>query len=253
MIAPRVSLQVDDCGIAWVRMGDREGRNTLGVAFVEELTAALARVSADPQARVCVVEGLAEVWCGGGARDVLEEIVARRRSPYDLTLTRSLLEVSVPTIAAMAGAAVGGGFVLGMACDVVILAEESRYGCNFMDLGLTPGMGATRLLQLAVGAPLAAEMLFGCEYFKGRHFRCRSLVNYVEPRDAVVDRARRVAERMADKPRHALELLKRSLVAPKRRAFEEARELEAVMHAVCVAHPDTQATLRENYGVPEAG
>ena len=49
----------------------------------------------------------------------------------------------------------------------MFLARESRYGCNFMDLGFTPGMGTTRLLQAAVGPYVAAEMMLGAKYFRG--------------------------------------------------------------------------------------
>ena len=47
--------------------------------------------------------------------------------------------------------------MLGLACDVALVAEESRYGCSFMNMGFTPGMGTTRLLASAVGEHIAAE------------------------------------------------------------------------------------------------
>lgn len=242
-----VTLEIDDAGIAWVRMVDRTGRNCFHDRFVDELLRALEDAAAEPRARVCVLTGLPDVWSGGGARRVLEELVTGARSPYDLTLTRALLDMPLPTIAAMEGAAVGGGFVLGFACDIVVLSEAARYGCNFVDYGFTPGMGATRILELALGAPLAAEMLFGAACLRGDHFRGRSLINYIEPQAEVVRRAQSVAMRMTDKPRHVLELLKRALNSGKRRAFEEAREVEALMHTICFARGDAAAALRDNY------
>jgi polyketide biosynthesis enoyl-CoA hydratase PksI len=178
---------------------------------------------------------------------LLLELAEGQVAPYDLLLTRTILEVPVPTIAAMAGAALGGGLIFGLSCDIVLLGQRSRYGCNFMDLGFTPGMGTTRLLQLAVGDYVAAEMMFGGQYFRGAHFANRGLINHVEPNDEVEAKAARSAARIADKPRTALTLLKRSLSLARRQAFEAARTMESMMHEICFADPQTRERIRDNY------
>ncbi len=246
VLKSRIAVTVED-GVADLHMRDEDGKNAFSRAFVDELVAALTMVGQDERAKVCVLRGLPEVFSAGGDRSLLLELAEGHVAPYDLLLTRTLLEVPIPTIAAMAGAAVGGGLIFGLSCDVVLLAQESRYGVNFMDLGFTPGMGTTRLLQLAVGEYIAAEMMYGCQYFRGKHFIGRSLINHIEPRARVEDKARRVAWRMADKPRSALTLLKRSLSLKRRQAFEEARTVESMMHEVCFADPQTRARIRENY------
>lgn len=253
-MAAFVSTEVDDHGVATLHMQDEAGRNAFSEAFVQELVTHLEGLSR-PDVKVAILRGLDEVFSAGGDRSVLMALAEGRVAPYDLVLTRSLLEVPIPTVAAMAGHAVGGGLVFGLACDIVILGEESRYSCNFMDMGFTPGMGTTRLLQTVLGEHISAEMMYGCQYFRGKHFAGRSLVNYVEPAAKVEARARKVAMRMTDKPRFALELLKRTLSLPRRRAFEEARTMESLMHEICFENPETQARIRENYtptgvGVP---
>ena len=241
-----VKTEVDDHGVATLHMNDAAGRNAFSESFVEELREHLDGLSR-PEVNVAILRGLDDVFSAGGDRAVLMGLAEGRVAPYDLVLTRSLLEVPIPTIAAMAGHAIGGGLVFGLACDIVILGKDSRYSCNFMDMGFTPGMGTTRLLQTILGEHISAEMMYGCQYFKGKHFEGRSLVNYVEPADKVESRARKVAMRMTDKPRFALELLKRTLSLPRRRAFEEARTMESLMHEICFANPETQARIQENY------
>ncbi|EDM78117.1 enoyl-CoA hydratase [Plesiocystis pacifica SIR-1] len=245
--APRVALSVSDEGVAELWMRDEANSNAFGRDFVTELVEAMAAVGQDPRAKVCIVRGLPEVFSAGGDRSVLLDLADGRIAPYDLELTRSLLEIPVPTIAAMEGHAVGGGLVFGLACDMVVMARESRYGTNFMDLGFTPGMGTTKLIQFAVGEYIAAEMMFGCQYFKGSHFEGRAQVNYVLPKAKVLARARKVATRLTDKPRFAIELLKRQLALPRRLAFEQARTAEAAMHQVCFQNPETRQRIRENY------
>lgn len=245
-----ITLEVDDTGIAVLHMHDEAGKNAFSRSFVETLLRRLEALSAE-EIKVCVVRGLDEVFCAGGDRQVLLDLAEGRVAPYDLMLTRALLEVPVPTIGAMAGHAVGGGLIFGLCCDVVVMGRESRYGCNFMDMGFTPGMGTTTLLQAAVGDYVAAEMMMGCQYFRGAHFEGRSQINYVLPRAEVLDRAMEVARRMSDKPRFALALLKRALSLGRRKAFEEARMTESMMHEICFARPETAQRIREDYPRPD--
>lgn len=244
----RLATRVEDDGLAVLRMQDEVGKNAFSQTFVAELVAELERLGRDEAVKVVVLCGLAAVFSAGGDREVLLGLADGKIAPYDLLLTRTLLEVPVPTIAAMAGAAVGGGLVFGLACDLVFLASDRRYGCNFMDLGFTPGMGATRLVQASVGEYVAAEMLLGAQYFRGDQLAARNAqVNGILPSAEVEARACDVGRRICEKPRHALGLLKRELGLGRRQAFEAARTAESVMHALCFADPATQATIRENY------
>jgi polyketide biosynthesis enoyl-CoA hydratase PksI len=244
----RLVLDVDGDGLAVLRMQDEAGSNAFSQDFVAAVVQALGELGRASAVKTVVLCGLPTVFSAGGDRDVLLGLAEGRIAPYDLLLTRTLLEVPVPTIAAMAGAAVGGGLVFGLACDLVFMAAERRYGCNFMDLGFTPGMGATRLLQASVGEYVAAEMLLGAQYFRGDQLAARNAqVNGILPAAEVEARALDVGRRLCEKPRHALSLLKRQLGLGRRQAFEAARTAEAVMHELCFADPATQATIRENY------
>ena len=243
-----LDLQVDADGCAVLRMQDSAGKNAFSQSFVAALVAMLTAIGARADIKAVVLCGLPDIFSAGGDRSVLLGLAEGRIAPYDLLLTRTLLELPQPSLAAMAGPAVGGGLVFGLACDLVFLARESRYGCNFMDLGFTPGMGTTRLLQAAVGPYVAAEMMMSAQYFRGQQLAERGAqVNAIVPRAEVEARALDVAARLCEKPRAALLLLKRSLGLPRRLAFEEARTLESLMHELCFADPATQALIRQNY------
>lgn len=243
----RVSARCDDDGVVVLHMSDAEERNALSEPFIEQLLAALDQVGQDPHAKVCVIRGLDDVFCSGGHKDMLAELAAGRVAASDIMVTRAMIEVPIPTIAAMAGHAVGGGLILGLCCDMALMGRESRYGCSFMNMGFTPGMGTTGLLQSAVGDHRAAEMMFGGQFFRGSHFEHASGINYVLPRQKVLPKAMSLAGRIAEKPRHALELLKRSLSLGRRQAFEHARTVESMMHEICFARPETAALIEENY------
>lgn len=247
---PRIRLERDDRGVAVLSMQDPEGKNTLGESFVELLTERLTELSEDRDAKVCVLTGLPDVFCAGGDKDMLMNLAKGEVAATDIMVSRAVLEVPIPMIAAMAGHAVGGGLTLGLCCDIVLMAKESSYGCSFMNMGFTPGMGTTRLLQMAMGEFVAAEMMYGGQFFHGSHFEGRSNINHVLPSEKVQGRAVKIARRIADKPRHALELLKRSLSLPKRQAFEEARTTESFMHELCFSREETLALIQERYEEP---
>lgn len=246
-----LGLSREDDGVRVIHLRDPENNNAFTEALVDALIRGLAEVSADPAAKVLVLRGLPEVFCSGAPEALLQDLARGSMEPTDIILSKYLLDVPIPTIAACEGHAVGGGLALALCCDLILLARESRYGASFMNMGFTPGMGITRLLQDAVGPFVAAEMLLGGQFFRGSHFAERSAFNYVLPRSQVLHRAMRVAGRMAEKPRFALELLKRHLSVGRRRTFETARTEEAAMHQICFAHPETQALIAENYAPSE--
>ncbi len=249
-MSEKVTLECDEDGVATLTLNDAAGNNALSVACVEALLSRFAELSADTAAKVCLIKGSADVFCSGGDKAMLLGLARGEISTTDIMLTRALLEVPIPTIAVMEGHAVGGGLILGLSADMALMARQSRYGCSFLNMGFTPGMGTTRLLAQAVGELIAAEMMYGGQFFRGSYFEGRSAINYILPRAQVAHKAEQLAARIAEKPRVALELLKRSLSLPKRQAFEEARTSESLMHEICFSRREIVEMIEENYQLP---
>lgn len=226
--AELVRLRKED-GIAWIEMLDAAGHNGFSPRFVPALLAVLDEVEASPDVVVAVLAGLPEVFSSGATREVLEAIREGQLLPTELVLGRRLMGLRVPVIAAAEGHAIGGGFALLLSCDLTVLAKESRYGANFMSLGITPGMGITRLLEEVVGKSLAHELLYTGEVRRGATLEGVGFSAVVERKD-VRDRAHALAWSISEKPRRSVELLKRALSLPRRRAFEEALTIESMMH-----------------------
>jgi polyketide biosynthesis enoyl-CoA hydratase PksI len=243
----RVRLGLTDDGIATIEMADAGARNALSAPLVEDLMAAVQRVTGLDGLKVVILAGLPDVFCAGASLEVLEEVARGNLVPSDLWLARALLDVPVPTIAAMEGHAIGGGLALGLCADVTLIARESRYGCSFMNLGFTPGMGITRLLETVVPVAVAHEMMYTGEALKGSHFERCGGFNYVLPRVEVRSRALELAALIADKPATVLRILKRVLASPKRQAFEASRADEALLHAISFAQPDALQRIQEQY------
>jgi polyketide biosynthesis enoyl-CoA hydratase PksI len=213
-------------------MTNPTSKNALSHAMVDALGEAFAGLGREQSLRAIVLAGLPEVFSSGASREVLDDLSSGRRDGAEVLLPRLLLDCPLPCLAAMAGYAIGGGFGLGVAADIVLIARDSRYCLNFLDLGFTPGMGTTRLLEHVLSTALADELLFSGEARLGRDFEAKSGINYILPRAEVVPRALDLAARIAEKPRAALVALKRTLSSPRRQAFEAARTEENLMHTI---------------------
>ena len=234
-------------GVVTIELRDPAGKNALSPRLVDELSGALEAAVEWDELKVVVLLGQPDVFCAGASREVLTALADGAIAPHDLVLTRAVLELPVPTIAAMEGHAIGGGLALGVAADLVLISRESRYGCSFMNMGFTPGMGVTRLLEHVLSPALAHEMLYGGEPMKGTRFEGRSGFNYVLPRSEVRPKALELAARIAEKPRLALRALKQTLALPKRQAYEVARVAEAQMHEVTFSQAGIRRMIEDSY------
>lgn len=246
-MSERVSLERVEEGIALLHLHDESGRNAFDAAFIAELVEGLGRLARDGEARVGLLRGLPDVFCAGASEETLLELARGEMNASDIVLPKLVLDLPIPVIAAMEGHAVGGGLALGLCCDVVLMARESRYGCSFLNMGFTPGMGTTRLLQHAVGEYVANEMMLGGELFKGSRLAGFPAINYVLPREQVWPKALQVARRIAEKPRSALESLKGYLSLPRRQAFEETRTVESLLHRLSFAQPGVAEQIQDYY------
>jgi polyketide biosynthesis enoyl-CoA hydratase PksI len=216
-------------GVATLTLADPGSSNALGEEMVHALQGAFAAIDRDGDLRVVVLTADGETFSSGAPRALLLRLAAGEVRPTDIVLPKLLLDCAVPVVAAMAGHATGGGFALGLAADIVLLGEDSRYGFTFMNMGFTPGMGTTRLCEHVLSPAVAHELLYTGELRRGRDFT-RTGINHVLPRLAVDAAAVDIAGRIADKPRHSVSALKRTLSLPRRRAFETSITQESLMH-----------------------
>lgn len=216
-------------GVATVTLADPASANALGERMVHDLSRAFERAAREPSTRAVVLAAVGDAFSHGAPRDLLLKLTRGDVSPSDVRLPKVLLDCPVPVVAAMAGHATGGGFALGLSADIVLLAEESRYGFTFMNLGFTPGMGSTALCEHVLPVAVAHELLYTGELRRGGDF-ARTGVNHVVPRASVLPRALDIAARIALKPRLAVEALKHTLSLPRRQVFERSITTESLMH-----------------------
>lgn len=225
-----VTLTMAD-GIASLTLADPRSANALGEEMVEAIRDAFNTIDRAPDVHAVVLTGQGDTFSAGAPRTLLLRLAAGELRPTDIVLPKLLLDCAVPVIAGMAGHATGGGFALGLAADVIVIGEESRYGFTFMNLGFTPGMGTTKLCEHVLSPAIAHELLYTGELRRGAGF-AGSGINHVVRSEQVEPLAFDIAKRIADKPRAAVTTLKRTLSLARRQAFEQSITQESLMHQI---------------------
>lgn len=227
-------------GIVQIRMEDRESKNTFSAALADGLTQAFERIGTMAQYRVAIFTGYDNYFASGGTKDALLHLSAGKGKFTDKDLYSLALNCPIPVISAMQGHGIGGGFVMGLFSDVVILSRESIYTTNFMKYGFTPGMGATFILPQKIGISLAEEMLLTANTYRGEELQKRGIPFPVLPRAEVLDYAYELATNLAEKPRISLVTLKAHLVAGLRKHLPAVIEQEVLMHDKTFHQPEVK-------------
>lgn len=196
-----------DGGVAVLTLAAPDRRNALTVPMAEEMVAACEQLDADPTVGAVVVAAEGKTFCAGGDRATLaaagEDPVAPQAFAGLTTIYRAFTrvgELEAPTIAAVAGHAVGAGLNLMLATDLRVVAEDAVITSGFIPIGLHPGGGHTTLLTRAgVREAAAALALFG-ERIDGRRAAELGLAWRAVPAAAVLDVALELARVPAADP-----------------------------------------------------
>jgi enoyl-CoA hydratase len=179
--------------------------NALSSAVLDRLEALLDEVERDPGVRAVVLTGAGERAFVAGAdieeyaRQTDEEFAAYQRRSR--ALFSRVDDFPEPVIAAVNGYALGGGFEIALACDLIVASASARFGLPEGLLGLSPGGGGTQRLTRAVGPYAAARLLLAADRLTADDARTLGLVADVVETDvggaavALAERAVRVAPR----------------------------------------------------------
>jgi enoyl-CoA hydratase/carnithine racemase len=159
-------------GVVLLRFNRPDKLNALSTPMLRRFEAELDMFAADPATRVLILAGAGEKAFVAGA-DIAEYRGGRHQAfiayqQESRRLFEKLERLAKPSIAAVHGWALGGGFELALCCDVLICAESARLGLPEGLLGLSPGGGGTQRLTRAVGRQVAADMLLAGWRITGR-------------------------------------------------------------------------------------
>ncbi|MEU1076956.1 MULTISPECIES: enoyl-CoA hydratase-related protein [unclassified Streptomyces] len=166
--------------------------NAVSTEMARSIAAACDALAADPTVRVTVLTSTHErAFCVGAdlkERNSLTDAELVRQRPTARACYTGVLELPMPTVAAVHGFALGGGFELALACDLIVADATAVVGLPEVSVGVIPGGGGTQLLPRRVGAARAAELVFTARRVEAAEARELNLVDMLV--DAGEDRTR---------------------------------------------------------------
>jgi enoyl-CoA hydratase/carnithine racemase len=171
--------------VVMVTINRPEHMNAMNTALGEDLLACFDQLSRDAEARVVILTGAGDrAFCAGGdlkeRLGMTDEAWKAQHVIFEQAAYR-LLRCPIPVIAAVEGAALGGGCELAILADFIVAGETAVFGMPETTLGIFPGIGGTQLLPRIVGAPLAKELIMTGRRIGAAEAKAAGLVNHVVP------------------------------------------------------------------------
>jgi enoyl-CoA hydratase len=219
--------------------------NALSFHLVSELAQALDELDRDDGIRCIVLTGAGDKAFAAGA-DIKE---MSDKSPIDMLMGgfdawMRIRNIHKPMIAAVGGYAFGGGCELAMHCDMIIAAENARFGQPEIKIGVIPGAGGTQRLARTFGKFRTMEMVLTGEPFTAQEMADHGLVNRVVPKGEHLSEALKLAKVIAERPPLAVRLGKDAVLAAFETSLQEGLEIERKNFFLLFATEDMREGMR---------
>ncbi|MDZ7266087.1 MAG: enoyl-CoA hydratase/isomerase family protein [candidate division KSB1 bacterium] len=239
-------------GVGLLRLNRPERLNAFEARMVQEIPVALRELLDDDEVRAVIITGNGKGFCAGADIAYLEQLAAARDIDQGRVLVMTGSEAvelihtaGKPVIAAINGAAAGGGASLALACDLRLMAAGARLGFPFIRLGLHPDLGCTYFLPRLVGTARAAALLLSGDMLSAEEALRLGIVNQVVPDEELLPAARRLAQALAEKSALVLRLLKKGLAQTLTQSLEAVLKYEIYAQALCFESPQAARAIAE--------
>ncbi len=204
--------------VGLVTLNRPKAMNALNSALMTEMEDALNKLEADPAIGAIVITGNEKAFAAGADIKEMKDKSFSGAYAEDFMTDRWERAASCrkPTIAAVAGFALGGGCELAMMCDIIIAADTAEFGQPEITIGTLPGLGGTQRLTRAIGKAKAMDLCLTSRRMKADEAERLGLVSRVVAADTLVDEAIKVGEKVASFSQVSVKLVKESVA----RSFE---------------------------------
>lgn len=235
-------LMKKEGNIAVITINRPKVLNAFRSQTVAELTEAVRAAGEDEDIYAVILNSAVEkAFTAGG--DIKEESLLTGETAYEFSkrgqeCAMAIYNSPVPVIAAVDGYALGGGMELILAADITVAAKTARVGVPTINLAGIPCWTATQLLPRAVGVSRACDILLTGRTLSAEECYELGLVEYLTEKGELMEKAREVAETIADKSPHAVALMRAAVKKGMEKPLDEALELERELFVRCYDSDD---------------
>ncbi|MED3661999.1 enoyl-CoA hydratase [Ureibacillus sp. FSL K6-8385] len=233
-------------GVAIVSI-NRPPANALAQKLIRELDELLTEIEQNNDVRVVLLHGEGRFFSAGADikefTSVSTQAEAVELSENGQTVFNRIESFPKPVIAAIHGAALGGGLELAMSCHIRYVAEDAKLGLPELNLGIIPGFGGTQRLPRYVGTAKAAEMIFTGEPISGKEAVEWGLANKAVPQEELLPQALELAKKIAKKSPVSLKAAIHALQYAKA-SFEDGIKAEAEQFGIVFQSEDAKEGIQ---------
>ncbi len=244
-------LYTSDAGVATLTLNRPEVRNAFGDDTRELLLELLRGADADPEVGCIVITGAGEAFAAGGdiagmaAQQAADDnSVIRRRMQAGAEVVQTIRSLATPVLAAVNGAAAGGGMNLALACDLRYASERAFFSQSFVHIGLVPDWGGHYLLTRMVGTARALELMMLGERIDAERALALGIVNAVFPAADFDTQVGAIARRLAAGPRAAITAIKHGVYHGETRSLGDTLDWEASVQPELFLSADSREGMR---------
>jgi 2-(1,2-epoxy-1,2-dihydrophenyl)acetyl-CoA isomerase len=229
--------------VATITFNRPDALNATNDQFYREMQGLIREIGSDDAVGAVIITGAGRGFCAGADVKSMNPDMAlldrRKRHRWILAdILRPLVDLEKPVIAAVNGAAVGAGFNIALAADIIVASEKAVFSQIFTRLGLVPDLGGLHLLTRVVGLNKAKELCFTAKKISATEAFALGIVNHVVPAEELLAEARKLAMEIAAGPPVALSMIKSLLNKSSNSTLEQMLEFESYAQTLAYTTPE---------------
>lgn len=199
--------------VAIILLNRPKAMNALNHSLMRSLSSALDELENDSEVRAVVITGGPKVFAAGAdIKEMEHSSVAEMTLDNYLSHWDRVARFPKPLVAAVGGAALGGGCELALACDLIVAGEQASFGQPEILIGVIPGAGGTQRLTRILGKQRAMELVLTGRRLNAREALAWGLINRVAPAESFEEEAKALAREIAAKAPLAARLAKSAVL-----------------------------------------
>ena len=236
----------DNLGIITINRPDV--LNALNIEVYRELYDLFQAIEDDANVRVVILTGSGEkAFVGGADISYMKDKTSVEIEDFVITARRAgdrIYTLSKPVIAAVNGYALGGGWELAMACDIILASNNARFGHPEITLGIVPGGGGMQRLLRVAGIYKAKELIYTGDIIDADTALSIGMVNKIVPRENIMAEARALAEKLLSRSSVALYYAKKTINSGVGMSLTSALDSDENFFARCFATEDQKEGMQ---------
>lgn len=217
-------------GVGVIFLNEPDSLNALSASVKVGLMRAVDELGHDPETKVLLLAGKGRAFCAGGDVRAMggqqTTLEAKSRMDEAAQIVKKIVHLDKPVIASVHGYAVGAGFSLALACDLIVAEEGTKFGLAFKNIGLIPDLGLHYFLMMTASPWKVKEWIWNGAMISAEEGQQYGFVNRLVPQGQGLDAAKKWAYELASGPLKAYQLTKSILRRTAAQELEQVLELE---------------------------